>query len=703
MPLSSRPSFSPVSSARRVPLETPIRFLKGVGDKRADALHRLGIHTAGDLLYHVPYRYEDASTIVPIAALAPGMNATTLGRVISKGILPTRKGLRIFQVVLQDATGLIEAAFPGQPFLDRSIDKGDVLLVSGPVRFYHGRQIVPREFVNLGDEDSGEAVGRVLAVYGVTEMLTVRQMRALVDRNLDVLLAELREHLPNDVREAARVVPLGDALRTVHRPSSLAEAERARRRLAFDEFLFDQLLHRRANALAREPRHGIRFDNRRALTTQLRDNLPFTLTGAQAQAIREIVADMSSDRRMHRLLQGDVGSGKTIVAVFAALLAMENGYQACLMAPTELLAEQHARSIGRLLEPLGIAPLLITGSKSARERRELDERLAAAEPVFVVGTHALVQERTRFSRLGLAVVDEQHRFGVEQRAALGAKGDRPDVLLLSATPIPRSLALTLYGDLDVTLLNERPPGRLRVTTALRPEKTRDKVLQFVRQQVEQGRQAYIVYPVIEESEKVDLKAATTMHAELAAGALHGLRLALMHGRLDSAERDDLMRQFQAGTIDVLVATTVIEVGIDIPNATVMLIEHPERFGLSQLHQLRGRVGRGADASYCILLGSVSREAYERLAILAKTDDGFEIARADLRLRGMGELFGERQSGTPVFKIADPVRDEEQLLAAREIAERMLNADPELGQPRHAGIRRVLHERYSRSLELFQVG
>jgi ATP-dependent DNA helicase RecG len=688
---------------RRVPLETPIRFLKGVGDRRAEALHRLGIHTAGDLLYHVPYRYEDASTIVPISALAPGMDVTTLGRVISKGILPTRKGLRIFHAVLQDGTGMIEAAFPGQPFLDRSIDKGDVLLVSGPVRFYHGRQVVPREFVNLGEEDSGEAAGRVLAVYRVTEMLSVRQMRSLMDRNLDTLLTEVREHLPNDVREEARLQPLSEALRAVHRPATLSEAERGRRRLAFDEFLFDQLLHRRANALAREPRHGIRFELQRTLTTQLRDILPFTLTAAQTQAIHEIFADMSSDRRMNRLLQGDVGSGKTIVAVFAALLAMENGYQACLMAPTELLAEQHTRSIGRLLQPLGIAPLLVTASRSARERREIDERLATAEPVLVIGTHALVQERTRFARLGLAVVDEQHRFGVEQRAALGAKGDRPDVLLLSATPIPRSLALTLYGDLDVTALRERPPGRLHVTTALRPEKARDKVLQFVRTQVEQGRQAYVVYPVIEESEKVDLKAATTMHATLAEGALRGLRLALMHGRLDATERDALMRRFQAGDIDVLVATTVIEVGIDIPNATVMLIEHPERFGLSQLHQLRGRVGRGADASYCILLGSVSREAYERLSILARTDDGFEIARADLRLRGMGELFGERQSGAPVFKIADPLRDEEQLLAARDIAQRVLDADPELNHPRHAGLRRVLHERYARALELFQVG
>lgn len=703
MPPSSRPSSSPADGARRVPLDTPIRFVKGVGDRRAEALHRLGIHTAGDLLYHVPHRYEDASTILPIVSLEPGTDATALGRVISKGILPTRKGLRIFQVVLRDATGMIEAAFPGQPFLDRSIDKGDVLLVSGPVRFFHGRQLVPREFVNLGKEDSGEASGRVLAVYRVTETVTVRQLRGLIDRNLDALLSQVREHLPNDILAATQLVGLAEALRAVHRPASVAEAERGRSRLAFDELFFDQLLHRRANVLAREPRHGIRFENRRLLTTRLREALPFALTGSQTHAIREIVGDMCSEQRMHRLLQGDVGSGKTIVALFAALLAMESGYQACLMAPTELLAEQHARSIAKLLMPLGIAPVLLTGSRSTRERRELDERLASSEPLLVIGTHALVQERTSFARLGLAIVDEQHRFGVEQRAALGAKGDRPDVLLLSATPIPRSLALTLYGDLDVTIISERPPGRIRVTTALRPESARGKVLQFVREQVAEGRQVYIVYPVIDESEKTDLKAATTMHAALAEGALHGLRLALMHGRLDAAERDDLMREFQAGKIDVLVATTVIEVGIDVPNATVMLIEHPERFGLSQLHQLRGRVGRGADASYCILLGDVGRDAYERLAILARTDDGFEIARTDLRLRGMGELFGERQSGAPAFRIADPMRDEAQLEAARELAVTILDADADLRKPEHAGLRRVLGERYARSLELFQVG
>jgi ATP-dependent DNA helicase RecG len=703
MPPSSRPSSSRASAARPIGLETPIRFVKGVGDRRAELLHRLGINTAGDLLYHVPARYEDATTLVPIATVAPGMDVTILGRVISKGILPTRKGLRIFQVVLKDASGMIEVAFPGQPFLDRSIEKDHVLLASGKVRFFHGRQLVPREYVNLGAEDSGDVRGRVLAVYNVTEKLTVRQLRSIIDKSLDGLLPSVDEYMPDATRAALGLPPLREALASVHRPASLAEAEYARSRLAFDEFFFDQLLHRRAHALAREPRSGIHFENRRELTSRLRETLPFTLTSAQTQAIREIVADMCSERRMHRLLQGDVGSGKTIVAVFAALLALENGYQACLMAPTELLAEQHVRSISRLLQPVGIEPLLLTGSLPARERRALDERLRSAGACFVIGTHALVQERTTFGRLGLAIVDEQHRFGVEQRAALGAKGERPDLLLLSATPIPRSLALTQYGDLDVTVLRERPPGRQRVTTALRPESARAKVLQFLREQVEQGRQAYVVYPVIDESEKTDLKAASTMYAQLAEGALKGLRLALMHGRLDAAERDALMRAFQAGEIDVLIATTVIEVGIDVPNASMMLIEHPERFGLSQLHQLRGRVGRGAEASYCIMLGSVGRDAYSRLAILVQSDDGFEIARADLRLRGMGELFGERQSGVPTFRIADPVRDEAQLEQARTLAEETLRRDPQLRLSEHAGLRRVLTQRYARAMELVQVG
>jgi ATP-dependent DNA helicase RecG len=684
-------------------LDMPVNYLKGVGPRRAEALRRLGIITARDLLFHVPHRYEDASTVSPISSLEPGMDATVIGRVVSKGVIPTRRGLRIFQAVVRDDTGVIEAAWPGQPFLDRTISKDDTLLLTGTVRFFHGRQLQPREHVNLG-QDSGDLIeGRVLSVYPATEGLSFKVIRGIIDGQLEPLLRSVKEYLPVEMLIAASVPALPEALRMVHRPKSIAEAMRGRARLAFEELLFVHVLHRRGNALARARRTGIAFRNRRELTSALKKNLPYHLTSAQNRAIREIFADMCSDRKMHRLLQGDVGSGKTIVGLFAALLAMENGYQAALMAPTELLAEQHYRTISQLLEPLEIRPLLLTGGMTSRDRAKAERIIGSAAPALVIGTHALVQESTSFGRLGFAVIDEQHRFGVEHRAALAAKGERPDVLLMSATPIPRSLALTVYGDLDVSTLDERPAGRQPVTTVMRPEKARDKVLEFVRRETDEGRQAYVVYPVIEESEKIDVKAATTMFQQLSAGIFAGKRVALLHGRVAAAERDATMRAFRDGLVDVLVATTVIEVGIDVPNATVMLIEHPERFGLSQLHQLRGRVGRGAEASYCVLLGDYGPDSAERLRIFAGTEDGFEIARADLRIRGMGNLFGEEQSGLPSFRVADPVRDEALNLIAREQAEHLLAADPELESPSHEGIRRVLSSRYSRALQLFRVG
>jgi ATP-dependent DNA helicase RecG len=690
-------------TANRLFLDTPVTYLKGVGPARAEALRRLGIVTAGDLLFHVPHRYEDASTVSPIRSLETGMDGTIVGTVISKGVIPTRKGLRIFQAVLRDETGMMEVSWPGQPFLDRSIEKGDVLLVTGSVRFFHGRQLQPREFVNLGSGDDASMNGRVLSVYPATEGLSFRVIRSILDAHLDRLLPLATEYLPREVIAAGGVPGIADALRMVHRPASIPEAMAGRERLAFDELFFVQILQQRAKDLARARRRGVRFENKRELTTRLRESLPFQLTGAQVRAVREIVADMTSENRMQRMLQGDVGSGKTVVALFAALLAIENGYQAAIMAPTELLAEQHLRTMTTLLAPLGIAPILLTGSVPARARKEISYRLASGEPVLVVGTNALVQDATVFGRLGFAAIDEQHRFGVEQRKQLGAKGESPDVLVMSATPIPRSLALTLYGDLDLSILDERPPGRQPITTGLRRESGRERVLQFVDRQIEQGRQAYIVYPVIDESEKLDLRAATTMFEQLSSGPFKHRRLALLHGRIAADERDEIMRRFRDREIDILVATTVIEVGIDVPNATVMLVEHPERFGLSQLHQLRGRVGRGAEESFCILLGDVSPEATERLSILTRSDDGFEIAREDLRIRGMGDLFGERQSGVPAFRIADPIRDEVLNERAREAASKVLERDPNLDRPENAGIRRMLGERYSRSLELFRVG
>jgi ATP-dependent DNA helicase RecG len=678
-------------------------YLTGVGPARADALRRLGVFTVRDLLHHIPHRYEDASTIAPAARLRIGDSATIMGRVISKGIIPTRKGLRVFQAVVQDASGMIECGWPGQPFLDRSINKGDLLLLAGTVRFFHGRQFMPRETINFGADEQDEAAGRVLAVYPATEGFSFKQVRALVERNLDTYLPLVTEYLPAGLLAEAHVPPLPEALRMVHRPATIDEARRGRSRLAYEELLFVNILHLRARAIARTARAGIRFENRRDLTSRLKAALPFALTDAQVRATREIVKDMTSGERMHRLLQGDVGSGKTIVALFAALLAMENGYQAAVMAPTELLAEQHAATFATLLAPLGLLPLFISGSLGAKARKAAATRLASIEPLLVVGTHALVQEGTTFGRLGLAVVDEQHRFGVEQRLALGKKADRPDVLLMSATPIPRSLALTVYGDLDVSILDELPPGRQPVTTVRRLEKSRAKVLDFVDTQLEKGRQAYVVLPLIDESEKVALKAATKTFDELRKGRFSHRRVELLHGRMDADAKDEVMRRFRDGKIDLLVSTTVIEVGIDVANATVMLVEHPERFGLSQLHQLRGRVGRGAEESFCILLGDVSPETEERLTVVVSSNDGFKVAEADLRLRGMGDLFGQRQHGEATFKVANPFEDVELNETAREGALRLLASDPLLSSKANVGIHAVIRRRYDRAMELFRVG
>ena len=691
-------------------LDKPIQFLKGVGPVRADALGRMGIVTARDLLFHVPRRYDDASTIQPMGRLQVGTEVTAIGRVRSMGVIPTRKGLRIFQAVLQDDSGMITCAWPGQPWLERKLHEGDLLLVTGPVKFFHGRQLQPREFTVLArasDDASGQvAKGHVFSTYPASEEVPQWVLRGLFEKNLDVLLTDVaeEEYLTGEERKKLSLPGLGDALGVLHRPSSLSAVEAARRRLAFDELFFLQLVQAQVRYHETVQKPGLVFERTNELIRPLHAALPFKLTGAQARVLREIFADMGSNRRMNRLMQGDVGSGKTIVALFAMLLAVESGRQSVLMAPTELLAEQHLRTMRELVDPLGLSVQILTGRLKASERDKALAALRDGTAALTVGTHALIQEGVEFRELGLVVVDEQHRFGVRQRMALGERENPPDTLIMSATPIPRSLAMTLYGDLDLSLLDEMPEGRKPVQTLLRFPSKRAEVHRLVDEEIEAGRQAYIVYPLVEESDKMDLRSATEEYERLSAGVFRHRRVGLIHGQRSSAEKDEVMRAFLAGDLDVLVATTVVEVGIDVPNASVMVVEHAERFGLSQLHQLRGRVGRGAAKSYCVLIAEPGEVASERLKIFRDTSDGFALAHADLRIRGQGDLFGAQQHGRdPVLRFADLSRDESLLVEAQLRARALVEIDPELSGDGVTRIRELMDHRYAERLKLFSVG
>lgn len=681
-------------------LDTPVQFLKGVGTRRAELLERLGINTLYDLILHLPHRYLDASNVVPIADVRVGEEVTCVGTVYRKGVLPTRRGLKVFQALLRDRSGILECSWPGQAFLDRTIKEGQLLLVTGPVRFYHGKQILPRELVILGDADN-PATGQVIPVYPATEGLSAGMIRKLIRRHLESALPLMTDLLPGDLREGFGLPPLAEAVRSVHLPDTLLAAESGRRRIALDELLDLQLMLARARLSARKEREGIHFRLHRTLTSRLRESLPWPLTGDQRRAIKEILGDMQHPERMHRLLMGDVGTGKTVVALFAMLLALENDCQAAMMAPTELLAEQHHRTLLALLQPLGVGADLLLGKLTTADKKAAHKRLGSGEARIVVGTHALLQEEVLFHRLGLVVIDEQHRFGVEQRAALMAKGNAPDTLLLTATPIPRSLAMTRYGDLDLSLLRERPPGRGNIRTSVATLGQRQRVFDFVHEMALQGRQAYLVLPVIDQSEHADLRAAESMAVTLSA-QWEDVSVGLIHGRLKAVEKDRVMSDFRDGKIRVLVATTVIEVGIDVPNATIIVIEHPERFGLAQLHQLRGRVGRGSGDSHCILLSN-SAKTPARLRAFASTDDGFRIAELDLEERKQGDLLGARQSGGADFRAARLPEDTDLLSAARAYAQALLREDPLLAAREHLPLRQRMLLRYPRGELLFRIG
>ncbi|MGA7159768.1 MAG: ATP-dependent DNA helicase RecG [Bacteroidota bacterium] len=720
-----------------------LQYIKGIGPKRAAGLRQIGIDSVSKLLYYLPYDYLDRSRITTMKDLPKfvqaGNEVTVIGTVFRQQVKRTRRGKQMFFLTLKDETGFLTCVFfAGVQWYQKAFQVGEVLAVSSVPELdkLNRPQFIHPEFDRLKTNDDEDATdwnsllhtGAIIPKYRSTEELRQvgldnRGFRRIVRNALQNNLDSLVEHLPGEVLQRNNLLDIRSSIRMVHFPKTYEEKTAALNRLKFDELFFFQLLMAYRRREIKGELKGISFNVKSELARRLLSSLPFELTGAQRRAIKEITGDMSQGSPMNRLLQGDVGSGKTIVALFAMLIAADNGYQCAFMAPTEILAEQHFFTLKNFLGDLPVQIRLLIGGQKKKLRDDILEDVREGSANIIIGTHALIQERVEFANLGFVVIDEQHRFGVAQRALLRGKGkENADVLVMTATPIPRTLSLTLYGDLDISVIDELPKNRKPVKTAVRTEKEKMKVYAFVKDELRRGRQAYIVYPLIEESEKVDLKAAIVEFEKLSTRDFSEFKLGLLHGRLPISEKDDLMSNFKSQQIDILVATTVIEVGIDIPNATIMIIENAERFGLSQLHQLRGRVGRGADQSYCVLLTDdlmMKRKAQlvenraesqkqisdisKRLETMVRTNDGFAIAEVDLELRGAGDYFGTRQSGLPSFTVADIVHDKEILIQARQEAFDLVAHDPHLRLPQHAHIRTQFELVYKELLSYVRIG
>jgi ATP-dependent DNA helicase RecG len=680
--------------AARYTLETEVQYVKGVGTKLAQVLSKLNIYTLGDLLFHLPRRYEDRRQFRKIAHARAGEAITVSGKLVTVDNVKVRN-LTLTKAYLDDGSGVLELVWYNQPYMKDTLNKlrNSQIVAYGVVKESpYGLQMETPEWEDLpdgADPDSLLSVNRIVPIYPLTEGIRQKRMRQIIWNA--VQYAHLApEILPRSVRERLGLMPIQQALQQIHFPDDEQMIEPARQRLVFEEFFLMQLGVGLQRLRTRQERGiAMRIDADR-LNEMLHRIVPFELTNAQKRVIHEIWNDMAQPHPMNRLLQGDVGSGKTIVAAAAILAAVDNQYQAAIMAPTEILAEQHYITLHRLFQPLGISVELLVGRLSNKQRQQARERIATGRGMVAVGTHALIQEGVSFARLGLAIVDEQHRFGVLQRAALRDKGIMPHVLVMTATPIPRTLTLTLYGELDVSVIDELPPGRKPVRTYWKTPEERLKVYAGVRKLVEQGRQAYVICPLIDESDKLQVRAAEQMAEHLQKDVFPDLRVGLLHGRMKPAEKEAVMEAFRAGELDILVSTTVIEVGVDVPNAAVIVIEDADRFGLAQLHQLRGRVGRSEHQSYCVLIADPkSEEGQRRMDIMTRTNNGFLIAEEDLRIRGPGEIYGTRQSGMPSFRVADLVKDMRLLEVARQEAFRLLERDPELARPEHTALREAV--------------
>ena len=686
-----------------MPLDTAIEYLKGVGPQRADVLKKeLGVFTFGDLLFHFPFRYIDRTKFHKVRDIQ------TEGELYQvKGILrrlETAGGGRAKRLVgtLRDDSGAIELVwFQGASWLERNLKVGKEYILFGRASQFNGRFNIAHPELEEVSQENIQSARSFDPVYPSTDKLTQKGLDAKGLRKLmrtlfeTIRKSDIVETLPDYMLEQYKMIPRWEALQKIHFPENQRELDTATRRLKFEELFFMQLRLLRIRRRRKDASKGFVFEKIGDYFNRFfHDKLPFELTGAQKRVLKEIRSDLASGQQMNRLIQGDVGSGKTVVALMSMLMALDNGYQACLMAPTEILAQQHLAGISELLEGLEVNIGFLSGSVKGKKRAAILEQLAGGKLHILIGTHALIEDWVQFQNLGLAITDEQHRFGVQQRAALWKKGAGlpPHVLVMTATPIPRTLAMTLYGDLDVSVIDELPPGRKPITTSHKNEHHRLSVQGFMKEEIAKGRQIYVVYPMIEETEKADMLNLMAGYEAMSRDfPKPEYQISIVHGKMKAKEKDFEMQRFVKGETQIMVATTVIEVGVNVPNATVMVIENAERFGLSQLHQLRGRVGRGGEQSYCILMSSfkLSNEGRERLQTMVRTNDGFEIAEVDLRLRGPGNMEGTQQSGMLRFLLADLARDSQVISAAREIAARILDADPSLAKPENQRLLRHL--------------
>jgi ATP-dependent DNA helicase RecG len=690
------------------PAEFDIQYIKGVGNVRAVVLRKTGISTLDDLLNYVPRRYLDRSTILKINQLSVDSETTVIGQVVKVKKIP-RPHPRLM-VTIYDKTGLLDGVwFNSVDYFNKIFQPEQEVAFSGKIGFYRGWQIVHPDFDIIDDSKEKLYTGQIIPLYPGSEELrnvglSSKGFRRIIYNALEKFKDQIQENLPAYLIEKYQLLTRTETYRKIHFPATMKDTEQPFRRLKYEELFYFELLMALRRFYLRSPMAGITMKTSGEVIRKVLQNLPYRLTDAQRRVLYDIYDDLKSGHPMNRLLQGDVGSGKTLVALITALIAIENNCQVALMAPTEILAEQHFLNIREILKNTPVKMGLLIGSQTAADKKTIQDNISSGDIDLIIGTHALIQEKVRFHKLGLAIIDEQHRFGVLQRGELVSKGISPHVLVMTATPIPRTLAMTLFGDLDTSVIDEMPPGRKPITTVWRTEKKLNEVYKFIREKIDKGQNAYIVYPLVEESEKIDLKAATERYEFLKQKVFQEYRMALIHGRMGREEKELIMHDFKSGKVRILVSTTVIEVGVDVPGATIMLIEHAERFGLSQLHQLRGRIGRGALKSYCILITpeNINETAVRRMQRMEKTQDGFLIAEEDLRLRGSGEFFGTRQHGLPDLRFTNIIEDHKIVAAAREDAFQLIDDDPQLRKKEHRVLKEYFQLHYLDKYDLIPI-